>query len=98
MDIKLIPQKLRHLIPLVEKWGVEDDGYRDEAVFNAKKNELEDLVNSISEEDAIILDTWFCNPLELKEPSNEYIKFSVFFMAFEYAKSILKNRKTESFL
>jgi hypothetical protein len=94
MDIKLIPQKLQHLIPLVEKWGIEDDGYRDEAVYNAEINELEYLVNSISEEDAIVLDAWFCNPLEIKNPSFEYIKFSVFFMAFEYAQSILKNRST----
>jgi hypothetical protein len=98
MDIKLIPNKLQHLIPLVEKWGIEDDSYRDEAIFNAKKIELEELVNSISEEDALVLENWFCNPSELKEPSNEYIKFSVFFMAFEYAKSILKNRSNESFL
>jgi hypothetical protein len=98
MDIKLIPQKLQHLIPLVEKWGIEDDGFRDEAVYNAQKSELEDLTNSISEEDALILDAWFCNPSDLKEPSYEYIKFSVFFMAYEYAKSILKNRSTETFL
>lgn len=98
MDIKLIPQKLQHLIPSVEKWGIEDDGYRDEAVFNAKKNDLEDLVNSISEEDAIVLDEWFSNPSELNNPSYEYIKFSVFFMAFEYAKSILKNRSSEPFI
>jgi hypothetical protein len=97
MDFKLVPQKLQHLIPFVEKWGIEDDGYRDEAVINAEKNELEDLVNSISEEDAIVLDEWFCNPTELNNPSYEYIKFSVFFMAFEYAKSILKNRSSEPF-
>jgi hypothetical protein len=90
MDKTLIPEKLHHLIPLVEIWGIEDDGYRDDAVFNAPKSELEGLVNSISDNDAINLDTWFCNPSELESPSNEYIKFSVFFMAFEYAKSLLK--------
>jgi hypothetical protein len=98
MDFEIVPQTLQHLIPFVEKWGIEDDGYRDEAVCNAEKNELEDLVNSISEEDAIVLDEWFCNPTDLNKPSNEYIKFSVFFMAFEYAKSILKNRIDEHFL
>lgn len=95
MDIKLIPDKLHHLISLVEIWGTEDDSCRDEAVYNANKSELEIIVNSISEEDAVVLDAWFCNPTELKEPSHEYIKFSVFFMAFEYAKSLLKNRTTD---
>ena len=94
MNSKSIPQKLQHLIPIVEKWGIEDDGYRDEAVFNASKSELEDLVNSISEEDVLHLNSWFCNPKELKELSYEYIRFSVFFMAFEYAKAIVKNRST----
>lgn len=91
MNIKLIPDKLQHLIPLVEKWGIEDDGYRDEALFTAEKHELESLVNSISDEDVLILDTWFCDPVELKNPSLEYLKFSAFFMSFEYAKSLLKN-------
>lgn len=97
MNIKLIPQKLQHLAPLVEKWGIEDDSYRDEVVFNAQKCELETLVSSISDEDAVVLDAWFCNPLEIKDPSNEYIKFSVFFMAYEYAKSLLKNRSDNPF-
>jgi hypothetical protein len=91
MNIKLIPDKLQHLIPLVEKWGIEDDGYRDEALFTAEKHELESLVNSISDEDGLGLDTWFCDPVELKNPSHEYLKFSAFFMSFEYAKHLLKN-------
>lgn len=95
MNEDLIPKKLHHLIPIVEIWGIEDDGYRDEALYNARKYELEDIVNSISDEDAIELDTWFCNSQEIKNPSFEYIKFSVFFIAFEYAKSLLKNRNNE---
>ncbi len=93
MKNSLIPEKLHHLIPMVERWGIEDDGYRDEVIHNAQKNELENIVNSISIEDAIELDTWFCNPLELNSPSIEYLKFSAFFMAFEYAKLLLKNNE-----
>jgi replicative superfamily II helicase len=68
------------------------------SVHSGGQNDLEDLVNAISEEDAIALNEWFCNPSELNKPSYEYIKFSVFFMAFEYAKSIIKNRSNEPFL
>jgi len=32
MNQKQIPERLHHLIPLVKKWGIEDDGYRDQAV------------------------------------------------------------------
>jgi len=93
LNNKLIPESLHQLIPLVEKWGIEDDGYRDELVENSTIEELEKLVNSISEEEADILNEWFCDPESLNDPSTEYIKFSVFFMAFEYANQILKNNK-----
>lgn len=93
MKTNFIPDKLHHLIPLVEKWGIEDDGYRDEAIQNAQKNELECIVNSISDDDAIELNTWLCNPLELNNPSIEYIKYTCYLMAFDYAKLLLKNNE-----
>ena len=96
MDKKLIPKKLHFLIPLVERWGIEDDGYRDEAIFNATKNELKKIVNSIKDEEANELDSWFCSPDQLEFPTSEYIKFSVYFMAYEYAKSLFRNRNTDT--
>ena len=90
---KTIPESLHHLIPLVEKWGIEDDGYRDEAIYKATYEQLNEIANSISDNDSTELDKWFCDPVELSSPSNEYLKFSAYFMAFEYAKSILENRQ-----
>jgi hypothetical protein len=94
MRKEIIPFKLHHLLPLVEKWGIEDDGYRDEAVEKANSQELSDLISSITPEIADELDKWFCDPEMLSKPSYEYIKFSVFFMAFEYAKAIMRSRNS----
>lgn len=93
MKREAIPFEFHHLIPLVEKWGIEDDGYRDEAVEKASNAELETLVQSITTESADELDKRFTDPLMLSKPSAEYMKYSVFFMAYEYAKAVLKSRK-----
>lgn len=92
----MIPIKLHPLIPLVKKWGIEDDGYRDEAIEKANGSELKELVSSINTENAKELDKWFCDPDMLSKPTNEYIKYSVFFMAYEYAKAVLKSRTAKS--
>jgi hypothetical protein len=57
MNKELIPKKLHHLIPLVERWGIEDDGYRDQFVYNSSTEELQNLVKGFSDEDADNLNT-----------------------------------------
>jgi hypothetical protein len=93
IDVNMVPKELHHLIPLVKKWGIGDDGYRDEAVFNADILELEELGTSISDKDANNLDKWLSDAEQIKICTPEYIKFSTFYMAYEYADSILKSRK-----
>lgn len=87
-----IPNRLHYLIPFVEKWGIEDDGYRDEAIEKSNSEELDELVSLFTSEIADELDKWFCDPNMLVKPSSEYVKYSVFFMAYEYAKATLKSR------
>ena len=94
MDEEKIPEKLHHLIPLVKEWGIGDDGYRDEKVYNASTKELKLLVESFSDEDANNLNEWLTDPSEIKSQSGEYISFSNFFMAYEYAESIYNDRLT----
>jgi hypothetical protein len=96
MNKELIPENLQHLIPLVEKWGIEDDGYRDHLVYNSTSEQLQSLVNCISDEDADNLNFWFIKPQLVKSPTNEYLKFSAFFMAYEYAEAVLKSRTKKS--
>ena len=91
------PKGLQHLIPLVKKWGISDDGFRDELVFNSDKDELIILVNSITNEDSILLEEWLCDEKSNTPPfSEEYIAFSCFLMAYEYAKSRIKNLGSSS--
>jgi hypothetical protein len=87
-----IPSELHPLIPVVKKWGVEDDGYRDEMVFNSTNEELIELINSISLIPIEILDNWLCDPNLVANPTEEYIKFSAYFLAYEYARALIENR------
>lgn len=91
-----IPNKLHHLIDLVKEWGIGDDGYRDEKVESSTNEELRLLVNSINDSDADNLDEWFCSPQMLESPSEEYLRYSEFFMAYEYAEAVLKERTSSS--
>jgi hypothetical protein len=93
MNKELIPQSLHHLIPLVEKWGIEDDGYRDNVIFNSSVDELKELVFGFSDNDADNLNKWLIDPYQIKKCTAEYLKYSAFFMAYEYAESLLKSRK-----
>jgi hypothetical protein len=93
MNKKKIPKKLYHLIPLVEKWGIGDDGYRDELVYESSYKDIEILINSLVDEDFEVLNKWFCDPKLVSEPNEEYLKFSAFFMAYEFAKSRFRDGK-----
>ncbi len=98
MNKSNIPKSLHHLIPLVNKWGISDDSERDILVENSKIFELKELSESISDANADTLDEWLYAPPMLENPSFEYIKYSNFFMAFEYARVVLKNKRCSDFL
>jgi hypothetical protein len=91
-----IPSCLHHLISLVEKWGIGDDGYRDELVSESSREDLEELVKSLADlrdDDVIVFEKWLCDPVLVKKSTIEYINYSCYFMAYEYAKLILKYGK-----
>ena len=92
--MELIPKELHYLIPLVEKWGLGDDGYRDEQIINACDKELLELIESLPNEKLEILNQWLeTNAINVKvNMTDEYINYSCYFMAFEYAKLLLNNR------
>jgi hypothetical protein len=92
MNKKLIPISLHHLIPLVEKWGICDDGERDHLIYNSSTEQISKLVQSFTENDANILNEWLIDESQIKMCTSEYIKYSAFFEAYEYAKSLLKSR------
>jgi hypothetical protein len=94
MNLKILPKNLHHLVPIVQKWGINDDDLRSELILNSPDSELYLLVNSIDDTDSDNLDDWFTSESFIKNPlSEEVIMFSCFIMAFDYANVILNKRK-----
>lgn len=87
-----IPDKLHHLIHLVEKWGINDDGYRDELIENASTEDLQNIVDSIDEQTLSNLNNWLSDNNEILKLSAEYINYTCFYMAYEYAERVLEDR------
>ncbi len=87
-----IPEKLRNLINEAEKWGLGDDGYRDEQIENSSVSELNSLVSLFTEEIIIEFNEWLSNEVEVEKSTNEYLLFTCFFMAYEYAESVLEDK------
>lgn len=98
MKTDLIPHELHYLIHLVEKWGLGDDGYRDEQIINATEYELIEISNSLPTDKLEIMNEWLernatNSAINMTE---EYQNYSCYIMAFEYASCILQNRNKNS--
>lgn len=96
MDTNNIPKELHHLIYLVNEWGINDDGYRDEYIEQSSTNDLTDFVDSIKEKDLVFLNNYLSDEEEIAKSSDEYINYTCFLMAFEYSKAVSKSRTTEN--
>ena len=96
MDSKNIPSELFHLNALVEEWGINDDGYRDEKIEESATENLLSFVNSILEKDLILINNWLSDEKEITKSTDEYINYTCFLMAYEYSKAVIKSRNNES--
>jgi hypothetical protein len=96
MNLNNIPNGLHHLVKLVEEWGVNDDGYRDEYIEKSQSNELISFINSITEQDLELMNEWLSDEKEIAKSSDEYINYTCFQMAYDYSKSVLKSRNYQS--
>ena len=76
-----VPEKLRHLVPYAELWGVSDDLIRDDLVRSAPRDALEELKQVVKTHDDL-LDEWLAGP-EADSPnlSEEYLAFTAMRMA-----------------
>jgi hypothetical protein len=75
-----VPERLRVLIPLAEKWGISDDILRVDA---AKKSpgEIKELQKTVAAFDDL-LDEWLAGPeARNPNPSSEYLAFTHMRMA-----------------
>jgi hypothetical protein len=85
LDPARIPEELRHLLPLAERFGIADDWLREKVVREAKVEELEHLKKVVATSDDD-LDKWLAGKeADSDSPSNEYVAFSAMRMAADYA-------------
>ncbi len=82
MDTQNIPKQLHHLIDLVEEWGINDDGYRDEKIESSSTERLVTFVNRLKEQDILSINYWLSDKNEIVKSSDEYINYTCFIMAF----------------
>jgi len=76
LNPRRVPEPLRKLIPLAEKFGISDDLIRDDFFAKTPKRELTDLKNTLTEFENL-LDEWLAGPeADGPEYSDEYIAFS----------------------
>ena len=84
LDPSRVPARLRHLIPLAELFGQEDDLIRERLVEKSPPELLESLRRQVTASEAG-LDAWLAGPeAESADPSDEYVAFSAMRMAVDY--------------
>lgn len=92
LDPMRVPQSVRQLVPIAERWGIADDGFREQALANASTAELLEIVQAVEACDSE-LNGWLCGDESfLKRPSAEYVAFSALMMAADWANVELRNQ------
>ena len=83
LDPKRVPEPLRALIPLAEKFGISDDLIRDDFFAKTPKPELAKLKRTLAQYDDLF-DKWLAGPeADGPEFSDEYIAFSAMRMGVD---------------
>ena len=83
LDPKRVPERLRKLIPLAEKFGISDDLIREDFFTKTPKSELTKLKRRLAQHDDL-LDEWLAGPeADGPEFSEEYVAFSAMRMSVD---------------
>jgi len=78
-----VPEPLRILIPLAEKFGISDDLIREDFFAKTPKAELRELKRTISKFENL-LEEWLAGPeADNPRPSKEYVAFSAMCMGVD---------------
>jgi hypothetical protein len=76
-----VPEPLRDLIPIAERWGISDDILRLDAVRKASPKEIQELQEIVKQFDDL-LDDWLAGrEASSPNPTAEYLAFSNMRMA-----------------
>lgn len=91
LDPKNVPEALVPLLPMASKWGIGDDFEREEAIQNASKEDLQELVRSIDAIGDEDLFGWLEGPESYSvKPTREYVAITCLTMAIDSAKIKLR--------
>nr|WP_319396642.1 hypothetical protein [uncultured Desulfobacter sp.] len=88
-----VPLEVMPLLPMAEKWGIDDDIYRQEAINSATKEQLQEILSCLDDEtvDDDFLFEWLAGPESFNpSPSDEYLALTALTMAYDAAKIRLK--------
>jgi hypothetical protein len=93
LDPSHVPMAVRPLIPLAERWGIGDDGYRDQAVHAAAPAELEELLDALAGSAGDAMYNWLAGPAAEMTITDEYAAFTAVSMAADMARVLQKRRR-----
>jgi hypothetical protein len=83
-----VPEAAIAFIPLAERYGLGDDGYRDDLVHALDAPEVMELLAYLDAYPPAV-DEWLCGPAaNISPPSEEYVAFTCLLLAAEYAKAV----------
>ena len=86
LDPSKVPSDCHKFIPLAEKYGISDDGYRIDVLESLDEEEKKELIVFL-ENYPESLDAWLSGPeSKSTSPSDEYITFTSLVMAADYVK------------
>lgn len=87
LDVLRLPAVVRPWAALAEKYGIRDDGYREEVVAGLDAAERGELVRFLDESPDELWD-WLGGPASFDaSPTPEYLAFSCLVLAAESAKA-----------
>ena len=83
-----VPPAAVPYIALAERFGIADDGYRDDIVLALEPAEVAELLAYV-EQCPPEIDEWLCGPAaSVLAPSEEYVAFTCLSLAAEYARAV----------
>jgi hypothetical protein len=91
LDPNGVPEPVRPLIPYAQRWGIGDDGYRDQAVRSASPTDLAELLDVLASAAGDEVYDWLAGSAADEPITNEYTAFTAMTMAADLAR-LLRDR------
>lgn len=87
LDPEHVLPAARPLLGLARRWGIPDDGFRSDAVAEASREELEEIVRALRDANIDEVQRWLIGPeAEAVSPTREYVAVTCLTMAADHAR------------